>query len=61
MRYMREMGTQEKMDWIFNKVSPVNFVTYAQVRGDITEENLRFGLEDGTVLLHSLKGLYGIP
>ena len=33
------------MDWIFNKVSPVNFVTYAQVRGDISEEKLFYALD----------------
>ena len=45
MKYLRNMGTQEKMDWIFNKATCTNFVTYALVNGEISEENLCSALE----------------
>jgi NRPS condensation-like uncharacterized protein len=45
MKYLRDMGTQEKMDWIFNKAACTNFVTYALVHGEISEEGLCSALE----------------
>lgn len=45
MKYSRNMGAQEKMDWIFDKASCVNFSTYALVHGEISEEGLRKALE----------------
>jgi NRPS condensation-like uncharacterized protein len=44
MRHFRHMGVQEKMDWIFDKASCVNFVTYALVNGAIFEDDLRSAL-----------------
>ena len=45
MKYHRNMGTQEKMDWIFDKATCVNFVTYALVHGEISEIDLCRALE----------------
>jgi NRPS condensation-like uncharacterized protein len=45
MKFLRNMGTQEKMDWIFNKATCTNFVTYALVHGEISQEDLCKALE----------------
>ena len=44
MKYLRNMGTQEKMDWIFDKATCVNFVIYTLVNGEISEKDLRNAL-----------------